>query len=59
MLVVTRKVGQGIIIFTEQGEIRVSFEKQKDTQVGIGIDAPDEILILREELLDNYDFERK
>lgn len=47
MLVLTRKLGEGIII---DGGIRVSLLEISKDRVRIGIDAPQEVKIAREEV---------
>lgn len=48
MLIVTRKVGEVIVI---NENIRVTVLGVKGTQVRVGIDAPLDVNIVREELL--------
>jgi carbon storage regulator len=48
MLILTRKVDQGIII---QGNIVVTVLRVERDRVKLGISAPEEITVLREELL--------
>ena len=53
MLILTRRVGETIIIETPAGErIEVVVLGIKGNQVRIGTDAPENITILREELLE-------
>lgn len=49
MLILTRKVDQGIVI---QGNILVTVLGVERDRVKIGISAPQEITVLRQELLD-------
>lgn len=49
MLVLTRKAGEAIII---DGNIRIYFVEVGSRQVVVSIDAPREINIVREELLE-------
>jgi carbon storage regulator len=52
VLILTRRVGESIIIETPAGEqITVTVLGVKGNQVRIGTDAPDDINIVREELL--------
>ena len=52
MLILTRRVGETIIIETPAGErIEVTVLAVKGNQVRIGTQAPDDVHILREELL--------
>ena len=54
MLILTRRVGENIVIETPAGErIKVAVLGVKGNQVRIGTDAPDDIHIVREELLDS------
>lgn len=48
MLVLTRSRGEGIVI---DGVIRIQVMQSKGSRVRIGIEAPDSMQILREELL--------
>lgn len=50
MLVLTRKVDQGIVITTSQGDIVVKVLKVMKSQVKLGISAPREVSIMREEI---------
>ena len=53
MLMLTRRVGESIIIETPAGErITVTVLGVKGNQVRIGTDAPDDVNIVREELLE-------
>jgi len=53
MLVVTRRPGETLIIETPAGEqITVTVLEVKGNQVRIGTDAPADIAIVRDELLD-------
>ena len=49
MLVLSRKAGESVHI---GGRIKVKILKQKGNQVSIGIDAPEDIPIVRSELAD-------
>ena len=49
MLVLSRRVGESIYI---DGDIRVEIVKVNGNRVKIGIEAPDEVRILRSELSD-------
>jgi carbon storage regulator len=52
MLILTRRPGESLIIETPTGErIEVTVLGVKGQQVRIGTDAPDEISIVREELI--------
>ena len=53
MLILTRRPGETLIIALPTGEqIEVTVMGIKGNQVRIGTDAPDDILIVREELLE-------
>ena len=53
MLILSRRVGESIIIETPAGErITVAVLGIKGNQVRLGTDAPDDIAIMREELLE-------
>ena len=53
MLILTRRPGESIIIETPAGElIQVTILSVKGNQVRIGTEAPDDISIVREELLE-------
>ena len=53
MLILTRRPGETLIIETPGGErITVTVLSIKGNQVRIGTDAPDDIAIVREELLE-------
>tara|TARA_R110002096_G_scaffold315227_4_gene509461 strand:- start:942 stop:1106 length:165 start_codon:yes stop_codon:yes gene_type:complete len=49
MLCLSRRVGESIII---DGDIKVTVLRINSSQVKIGIAAPDDVLILREELVE-------
>lgn len=49
MLVLTRRCGESLVI-GKRGEIRVTFLATKGKQVRIGIEAPDDIDVDREEI---------
>lgn len=53
MLVITRKVGEGLII---GGNIRVTVVDTARDRVKVGIDAPPDIRIIRNELFDTERF---
>ncbi|MCB1788877.1 MAG: carbon storage regulator [Gammaproteobacteria bacterium] len=50
MLVVGRREGESIIIETTDGPIVVSLERLQGTQARIGIEAPEQVKVLRHEL---------
>ena len=47
MLVLTRREGETLLI---GADVRVTVVRMKDTQVQLGIEAPREIVVLREEI---------
>ena len=54
MLILSRRIGESIIIETPAGErITVTVLGVKGNQVRIGTDAPDDVSIMREELLES------
>lgn len=53
MLVVTRKVGESLIIRAGNDTITVSVEAVHGSNVRIGLDAPRHVQILRNELVQN------
>ena len=54
MLVVTRKVGESIIIRAGKDTITVSVEAVHGSNVRIGLGAPSHVQILRNELIQNH-----
>jgi len=53
MLILTRRPGESLIIELPTGEqIKVTVLEVKGNQIRIGTDAPDDIAIVREELLE-------
>jgi carbon storage regulator CsrA len=52
LLVLGRKIGEAFLVMLEDGRtIRVSYEQQRGGSARIGIEAPPEIRVVREELL--------
>ena len=52
MLILTRRIGETLIIELPTGEtIEVTVLEIKGSQVRLGIEAPEEVHIIREELL--------
>ena len=47
MLILTRKIGEGIIL---GDDIRIAVLEIRGKQIRIGIDAPPEVVVLREEI---------
>ena len=53
MLVLTRRPGESITIELQTGEqVEVAIQAQKGRRVRLGIDAPSDVTILREEVAD-------
>lgn len=57
MLVLTRSVGERL--FIQNGEIKIQVLEVKGNQVRIGIEAPKNISIHREEVFERIQFEGK
>ena len=58
MLILTRRPGESLIIELPTGEqIQVKVLEVKGNQVRIGTDAPDDIAIVREELMEGLQTE--
>ena len=51
MLVLERKNGQSVSVFVEGREVRIRLITSESGRSKIGIDAPEDTLILREEVL--------
>jgi|SaaInlV_120m_DNA_3_1039746.scaffolds.fasta_scaffold00815_9 carbon storage regulator CsrA len=51
MLVIGRKNGEGVTLKTSDGEIKISVSLEAGG-IRIAINAPDDVIILRDELLD-------
>ena len=51
MLVLTRRLGEEIIIRFNDQEVRVTPEESWGDQVRLSFDAPEDLVILREELV--------
>lgn len=49
MLILTRREGETVVL---DDDIRITIRAIKGKQVKVGIDAPDDVEIIREELLD-------
>ena len=52
MLILTRKLGESVIIGDQQ--IRITVTEIKGKQVKIAIDAPREVVVCREEIYDKF-----
>lgn len=56
MLVLTRREGESIVLETSDGPIRVKLVAYKsNTETSVGIEAPESVRIMREELLRDDD----
>jgi carbon storage regulator len=55
MLVLSRREGEALILNTSDGEIVVSIELLQGSQVKVGIDAPQSVKVLRDELVEEVD----
>ena len=53
MLSITRKISEKVVLFTEQGDITIMIQNVKGNQVRLSVDAPDEVKVLRSELITN------
>ena len=51
MLKLSRKEGESTTLFTDQGEIVIYIRKIRGSQVRIAVDAPDDVDVVRTELL--------
>lgn len=51
MLVLTRRVGDRIIIQTDQGEVAIVVQRIGTEKIRLGVEAPAELLVLRGELV--------
>ena len=52
MLVLKRREGEALLVRLNDTEFWVSLEEIKGNQAAIGIEAPSEVEVIREELLD-------
>lgn len=52
MLVLSRKVEESIVLDTKNGPITVAVTRISGDKVRLGVDAPDDVKILRSELID-------
>ena len=58
MLVLKRLEGESLIIKTPDGqEIKITLNRYRDVQTEVGIKAPDDYVIVREEKTNNRTFE--
>lgn len=48
----SRKPGEGFTIFTDEGEIKVCIVEGSYTRIRVSVNAPEHMLILRDELID-------
>ena len=56
MLKITRKPGEGLTITTSDGDIYIDFEIKSGKQIRLTIDAPEEVDVWRDELLEPQGF---
>jgi carbon storage regulator len=49
MLILTRRTGESVII---NGDIKIKILKNENGQVRLGFEAPDDVVIMRKELLE-------
>ena len=54
MLTLTRREGEELIMIIDQLQLEVVVTEIRGNQVRLSIDAPSSVLILRDELLDEY-----
>jgi carbon storage regulator CsrA len=57
MLILTRKIGDSVVIRHPTGDILVTYLSSQGptgTEIRIGFDAPKEVNIVRSEILDRY-----
>jgi sRNA-binding carbon storage regulator CsrA len=52
MLKITRRPGEGVTLITSDGEIHINFDIKSGKQIRLVIDAPEEVGVWRDELLD-------
>lgn len=58
MLVITRRVGESIVLTTSYGDVRLTIKALKSGgQVSLSIEAPDVVEILREELINSQGYQ--
>ena len=55
MLILSRAAGERIVITTSDGRITITFCKIRNGRARIGIEAPDDVLVNREEVQDALD----
>lgn len=59
MLVLTRKIDQGLVLHTTDGPIEVTLLKVKTNTCRVGIKAPTHVKVLRKELPLETEHERR
>lgn len=62
MLILTRRLGDSVLLKYPGGEITVTYLSQQGpsgTEVRMGFDAPKEVNIVRSEILDRYPTDNK
>lgn len=57
MLTLSRKENEAIILYTSDGPITLCISSIQHNQVRVSFDAPDNVNIVREELLSRADFD--
>ena len=55
MLVLGRRAGQGVVFKTRDGNILVMIQKSQDGKVRLAIEAPKQVKVLRDELVDEQE----
>lgn len=51
MLVIRRRAGESVVIETPKGPVEIGIYEISPTRVKLGIQAPDDVLILRKEMV--------
>jgi carbon storage regulator len=62
MLILTRRLGDSVLLKYPGGEIIVTYLSQqgpKGTEIRMGFDAPEDVNIVRSEILDRYPNDNK
>lgn len=62
MLILTRRLGDSVLLKHPAGDITVTYlsaQGPKGTEIRMGFDAPEEINIVRSEILDRYPSDAK
>ncbi len=53
MLVLSRKRNESLVLYTSDGEVRVTLCDIRGSQVRLGVTAPPTVRVLRQELVDD------